>query len=74
MFTFYEWLSRKGPVKVLLFCYMRGGSSLSGEIFNTDTSAVLWYEPLAAFYAAYYGLRYASKPHDIIYTANRTKM
>ncbi|KAK2170367.1 hypothetical protein LSH36_3g20029 [Paralvinella palmiformis] len=46
---------------------MRGGSTIGGELFNRDPRAVLWYEPLAAYYTAYYGIDYITKPSAILY-------
>lgn len=42
--------------KVLLFAYMRGGSTITFEIFRKNSDALVWYEPLDAFYTEYFGL------------------
>lgn len=45
-----------GRRKVLLFAYMRGGSTISLEVFRKNPEALVWYEPLDAFYMEYFGL------------------
>jgi hypothetical protein len=42
--------------KVLIFGYMRGGTSILSEVFNQDTRAQAWYEPLGAIYGHMFGL------------------
>ena len=54
--------------KVLLLTYMRGGSSLFGELFNQHPSASYWFEPLDGVYASLYGTRFGWFPLDIQYT------
>ena len=56
--------------KVILFCYMRGGSTVASQMINVDPKAMVLYEPMAAFYMANYGMRAASKPHNIKFTDN----
>ena len=47
---------------VLLFAYMRGGSSLLGEVFNLNKNAFYWFEPLAAVFDKIYP-KNGSDPH-----------
>ncbi|ELT98829.1 hypothetical protein CAPTEDRAFT_210872 [Capitella teleta] len=47
--------SQNHTIKVYLFTYMRGGSSLGGTLFNQDPRGLLWYEPLDQFFMAYLG-------------------
>ena len=35
---------------ILLFTYMRGGSSFLGSIFESHPEAIYWYESLGPFY------------------------
>ncbi|ELT92250.1 hypothetical protein CAPTEDRAFT_223538 [Capitella teleta] len=48
-------VSQNHTIKVYLFAYMRGGSSLGGTLFNHDPRGLLWYEPLDQFFMAYLG-------------------
>ena len=74
-FTMQELLNNsRVPRKVLFFGYMRGGSTIGGEVFNNDPSAVLWYEPLAAYYTAYYGSSYSTRPQFVLYNSDLTPM
>ena len=41
---------------MLLFCYMRGGSTFFSELFQKNPEAMYWYEPLDGFYSSIYGL------------------
>lgn len=49
-------LEQGEPKKVFIFAYMRGGSTLLGQVFNHDPEVIVWYEPLASFYGSLYGL------------------
>ncbi|KAK2170363.1 hypothetical protein LSH36_3g19058 [Paralvinella palmiformis] len=49
---------------------MRGGSKLGGEIFNRDPDAIMWHEPLAAYYMSTYGLSFANLPQHTLYDRN----
>ena len=42
--------SPKRHKKILLFTYMRGGSTFLGSIFQNHPEAFYWYESLAPFY------------------------
>ena len=46
-------MTGKGNKKVLLFTYMRGGSTFLGSIFATHPEAIYWYEGLAPFYSQF---------------------
>lgn len=52
--------------KLLIFAYMRGGSSLVGEAFSGDTDSWYWYEPLDGFYSHYLGLPPYTLPNHIV--------
>lgn len=56
--------------KVMIFGYMRGGSSIVGETFGHDDKAFYWYEPLDQFYGAYFGYKKFSIPLHLTYTLN----
>ena len=47
----------RAQTKVLLFTYMRGGSTLLGDIFNQQDKTFHWFEPLDSFSYALYGAR-----------------
>ncbi|ELU14457.1 hypothetical protein CAPTEDRAFT_226952 [Capitella teleta] len=49
-------LAKGEPKKVFILAYMRGGSTLLGQVFNHDPEVIVWYEPLASFYGSLYGL------------------
>jgi hypothetical protein len=68
-----EYLRRNGTAKLFLFSYMRGGSSIAGELFNCDPSATMWYEPGDAFFASYYGLNHENLPQNDLYFKNMTR-
>ena len=57
--------------KVVLVAYMRGGSSLLGELFNTNPQAMYWFEPLDAVYSHLYGTGEGWLPADIAYDQTR---
>ncbi|XP_064645119.1 uncharacterized protein LOC135498665 [Lineus longissimus] len=42
------------PAKVIILTYMRSGSTLLGEVFNSDPHAFYWYEPVRAVYGGLY--------------------
>ena len=66
-------LEKGKPVKLFLFSYMRGGSSIAGELFNCDLSATMWYEPGDAFFSSYYGLYHENLPQHDLYFKNMTR-
>ncbi|ELU11357.1 hypothetical protein CAPTEDRAFT_210642 [Capitella teleta] len=61
--------SQNHTIKVYLFAYMRGGSSLGGTLFNEDPRGLLWYEPLDQFFMAYLG--HAHWGHPMHVTMNK---
>ena len=65
--------SRPGaePTKVLLVTYMRGGSSLLGQLFNQNPQAVYWFEPMDAVYSHMYGTAEEWLPLDIAFDRSR---
>ena len=68
-----NYLQKGRPVKLFLFAYMRGGSSIAGELFNCDPSATMWYEPGDSFFSAYYGLYHENLPQHDLYLKNMTR-
>ena len=64
-----------GAVKgsnVLLLTYMRGGSSVVGEMFNQNPEAFYWFEPIDGFYSHLYGTQHGFFPMDIYYNKDET--
>ena len=59
------------PTKVVMVTYMRGGSSLLGELFNTNPQAMYWFEPLDAVYSHLYGTGEGWLPADITFDQRR---
>ncbi|KAK2139186.1 hypothetical protein LSH36_1960g00000, partial [Paralvinella palmiformis] len=68
-----HYLEKRNPIKLFLFSYMRGGSSIAGELFNCDPSATMWYEPGDAFFSSYYGLYEENLPQNDLYFRNLTR-
>ena len=64
---------KSNATKLFLFAYMRGGSSIAGELFNCDPSVTMWYEPGDAFFSAYYGLFHENLPQNDLYFKNMTR-
>ena len=64
-------LAQATHTKVLLFCYMRGGSSFFGDIFKNNSEVAFWYEPVAPFYMANYGASKFMFPQDIFWQGER---
>ena len=52
---------------VLLFGYMRGGSSWVGGLFDQNPEATYWYEPLDAFYSNRLGIPTWTFPESMLY-------
>ena len=46
-----------GSKKVILYTYMRGGSTFLGSLFDKNPESVYWYEGLRGFYQRYYNLK-----------------
>ena len=54
--------------KVIEYAYMRGGSSIIGQMFNQLPLVSYWYEPLNFFYNYFAGLPHWTIPYDITQT------
>lgn len=75
-----SWLARREELmqncsrarRVLLFTYMRGGSTLAGQVFNQNPLSMYWYEMADSFYMARYGLPLWTFPQDIKLHPNGT--
>ena len=50
--------------------YMRGGSSLLGEMINQNPDAVYWFEPFDGVFSELYGSRHGWFPIDLLYDDN----
>lgn len=59
------------PTKVVLVTYMRGGSSLFGELFNNNPQDMYWFEPMDAVYSYLYGTAEGWLPLDIAFDQSR---
>jgi len=64
--------------KLLLYTYMRGGSSVFSQLFNIGSSSVnkstvLFFEPLDSFYSMFFGLRQFNLPLAVNYYPNLTR-
>ena len=59
------------PTKVVLVTYMRGGSSLLGQLFNQNPRAIYWFEPMDAVYSHMYGTGEGWLPLDIAFDHSR---
>ena len=57
------------PIKILLYSYMRGGSSLLGQMYNLHPEASYWYEPMEAFYNSVMGTAAWTVPLDVTQSA-----
>lgn len=60
----------RSPKKVLLYTYMRSGSSFLGEIFNRNPDVFYIFEPYQGFYNAFYGNPFGWKPLDVLFYGN----
>ena len=69
---FQRLLLPNGERKVYLFAYMRGGSTLLGQVFNQDPDSMYWYEPLNMFYGAYFGMPRPRHTYNINFNSNGT--
>ncbi|KAK2145941.1 hypothetical protein LSH36_645g01085 [Paralvinella palmiformis] len=65
-------LLSKKAVKVFLFAYMRGGSTLGGQMFNLEPKSTLWYEPGDPFYSTYFGIE-GNLPQNDVYNRDMTR-
>ena len=57
-----------GTKRVILFAYMKGGSTFLGQLFNQNEAATYWYEPIAAMYSALYGSPDWAFPQEVLFT------
>ena len=71
VFLLQNLLSKKA-VKVFLFAYMRGGSTLGGQMFNLEPKSTLWYEPGDPFYSTYFGIE-GNLPQNDVYNRDMTR-
>ena len=55
---------------MLLFAYMKGGSTFVGELFNQYPNSVYFYEPVAGFYSALYGTPDWAFPLEVFFNTN----
>ena len=53
-----------GVTKVVLVAYYRGGSSFFGELFNQNSEAFYWFEPLA--YSTFHLARQLNIQHETV--------
>ncbi len=56
--------------KVLLFAYMKGGSTFMGQLFNQYSHSMYYYEPIAGLYSALYGSPDWTFPLEILFNSN----
>ena len=61
------------PVKVILYTYMRSGSSFTGELFARDKDTFYLFEPVDGMYNDLYGTYAGMFPLDIFYYSDGTK-
>ena len=59
--------------KVILYTYMRSGSTLTGELFAQDTDTFYLFEPVDGMYSDLYGVRSGMYPLDIFYYNDGSK-
>ena len=59
--------------KVLLFTYMRGGSSFLGQMFDKNPDAMYLFEPLDGAYSSMYGVPLLVPSLDLTHHVNGTK-
>ena len=61
------------PVKIILYTYMRSGSSFTGELFARDKDTFYLFEPVDGMYSELYGTHAGMFPLDILYYSDGTK-
>ena len=61
------------PVKIILYTYMRSGSSFTGELFARDKDTFYWFEPVDGMYSELYGTHAGMFPLNILYYSDGTK-
>ena len=59
--------------KVILYTYMRSGSTVTGELFARDTDTFYLFEPVDGMYSDLYGVRSGMYPLDIFYYNDGSK-
>lgn len=65
--------SKYNSKKVLLYTYMRGGSSLLGEIFHQNKDANYWFEALDGFYQTYFVSPAGTHALNLQFHRNKTR-
>ena len=65
--------SATSPVKIILYTYMRSGSSFTGELFARDKDTFYLFEPVGGMYSELYGTLAGMFPLDILYYSDGTK-
>ena len=60
-------------IKVILYTYMRSGSTLTGELFNQDEDTFYLFEPVDGMYSYLYGMYTGMFPLDLYYYTDGTK-
>ncbi len=63
---------RTPPTPVFLYTYMRGGSTLLGELFNRNPRAMYWYETADSYFVSKYGMRVWHQPYPLKHHPNGT--
>ena len=58
--------------KVLLYCYMRGGSTFFSQHFINREDILFWYEPLGPLYNWLYGTQPWVLPQDVYWAKNQS--
>lgn len=56
---------------VLIYSYMRGGTSFFGEVFNMNKDAFYFYEPMDPLVAQTFGIGNFIYPLDYLYISNK---
>ena len=65
--------SATSPVKIILYTYLRSGSSFTGEMFARDKNTFYLFEPVDEMYNELYGTHAGMFPLDILYYSGGTK-
>ena len=60
-------------VKILLYSYMRSGSTFTGELFEYATDTFYLFEPVEGMYNELYGMTKGMKALDLFYYFDGTK-
>ena len=59
--------------KIILFAYMRTGSTLTSQIFSRDLNTFYLFEPVMGIYSYLYGINHVTIPTNLLYYRNGTK-